>query len=78
LKGWQIAILVVIVTAAAGYLGRYNILRGIDAYAYEPTLQACVGVLGWVEPTRLQIELRAFCNAQMIQLAAQAAEAADS
>jgi hypothetical protein len=68
-KRWQKLILCLFAVVVAGYLGRDAIVRTVDQFAYEPALAVCASVLGLMEPDRLEIELRSYCNVHMIAIA---------
>jgi hypothetical protein len=72
-KGWQKLILCLFAVVVAGYFGRNAIVRAVDQYAYEPALLVCVSALGVMEPDRLEIELRSYCNVHMVAIADDAA-----
>lgn len=70
MKRWQRLVLALAVTVVVGYLGRDSVVRAVDQYAYETTLSACASVLELLQPDRLEIELRSYCNVHMIGMAA--------
>lgn len=78
MKVWQGLVLGLAVVVAAGYLGRDGMVRAMDRYAYEPILSACASVLGLLESSRLEIELRSYCNVHMVEIASAASDAAAS